>query len=188
MTAFKEQYPGPRLSLYVRNDDKLLEALKERHIDVAVHASPPRGHGLGVIPFSIDPVVVCVGIGHALEKRKSVRLEELSGETLIVREKGCHTRTLIDNTFDKAGLPLDDALETDEWESVRELVRAGLGISLMSVADCGIDKRMIQIPLIDPSLEVTEYLVFDPDRRRLKTVRAFLDMVEKMTGEPWYKL
>ncbi len=38
------------------------------------------------------------------------------------------------------------------------------------------------------ALEVTKYLVFDPERHRLRTVRAFLDLAEETTGEPWYKL
>jgi len=188
ITAFKQQFPGPKLSLSIGNGDNLLNALKERHIDVAVHSSPPRGSGFGVVPLSIDPVVACFGLDHPLAKKKSVTLKELAGETLIVREKGTYTRDLIENALAKAGLPFDDILETDEWDSVRELVGAGLGVSLMSLPDSGRDNQIARKPLKEPALEITEYLIFDPERRRVKTVRAFLDLAEKITGEQWYKL
>jgi len=188
MSAFKKLYPGPRLSLHIDNSDKLLDSLKERRIDVAVHSAPPRGQGFGVIPLSIDPVVVCLAPDHPLARRKSIKLKELAGEPLILRETETYTRTLIDSAFAKAKIQPADILETDNWESVRELVIAGLGISLMSNTDVGPDERIVRLPLMEPALEITEYLVFDPERRRLKTVRAFLDLVEKMTGEPWYKL
>ncbi|NQU56370.1 MAG: LysR family transcriptional regulator [Rhodospirillales bacterium] len=188
MTAFKQLYPGPRLSLHLNNGEAILASLKERHIDVAVHSAPPRGQGLGVIPLSIDLVVLCVAPDHHLAGKKSVKLNELIDETLIVREKETYTRALIDGAFEKAGLHPDDILETDNWESVRELVIAGLGVSLMSAADAGPGDRIVRVPLKEPALEITEYLIFDSERRRLKIVRAFLDLVEKLTGEPWYKL
>ena len=188
MKAFKDQYPEPRLSLFLDNSEKLLISLKERHIDVAVHSAPPRGEGFGVIPLSIDPVVVCLAPDHLLAKKKAIKLNDLIEETLIVREKATYIRGLIDDALARTGLQPPDILETDSWQAVHELVIAGLGVSLMSVADAGSDDRIVRVPLNDPALEITEYLIFDPQRRRLKTVRAFLDLVEKITGEPWYTL
>ncbi len=188
ITAFNGRFPDPGLSLLIRNGDKLLEALKERRIDIAVHSNPPRRQGLGILPIRIDPVAVCVAPGHRFDGHSSISLGKLAGEPLILPGKGSHTRGLIDRAFDKAGIAPNLVMEIDDWESAREMIVSGLGIGMMSTSDTGPDTRTVKIPLIEPELEIPKYLVFYPERRHLKTVRAFLDLAGKTLGESWYTI
>ncbi len=185
MKAFRERYPEPRLSLFVRNGAELMTALRNRQIDIAVHSDPPLDQkGLGLIPLQRDPAVVCVGLDHAWANRKSIPMRDLATQTLVLREKGTVTRDTLDRAFREAGIDLAPIMEINDWESVRELVAAGLGVTVMSLPDTGFSKRIVRIPLRDPNLEISEYLVFHTERRRLRTVRAFLDLAEEMIAEP----
>lgn len=178
MAAFSKRYPGLQVSLLVRNGSQLLQALRDRRIDITVHSDPPDDPALGSIPLRIDPIVVCVAPDHSWANRKSVTLRDLKEEVLILRERGTVTRTVIDKAFAKSRLKLspERIMEITDWESVRELVAAGLGVSPMSLPDAGESKRIVRVPLQKPELEIAEFLVFHEERRRLRIVRAFLDV------------
>ncbi len=138
MKAFRERYPEPRLSLFVRNGADLMTALRNRQIDIAVHSDPPLDQkGLGLIPLQRDPVAVCVGLDHAWANRKSIRMRDLATQTLVLREKGTVTRDTLDRAFREAGIDVAPIMEINDWESVRELVAAGLGVTVMSLPDTG---------------------------------------------------
>lgn len=188
IAAFNERYPEPGISLNIRNGEKLLEALKERRIDIAVHSNPPREQGFAIIPIRIDPVVVCVAPGHRFDGRESVKLSELKGETLILREKGTYTREITEKAFKKTKFTPKHVMDIDDWDSIRELVASGVGIGIMSALDAGPGARIVKVPLVNPELEIPEYLIFYPEQRRLKTVRAFLDVAREILGEDWYTI
>ncbi len=184
MTAFKARFPEPRVSLFVRNGDDLIDALHNRHIDIAVHSDPPREPGLGRTLIKVDSVVVLVPVGHPFASRTSVSLKEAVSEPLILREEGTHIRKLVGEALRRKDLVPEQLMDVGDWESIRELVTEGHGISIMSEADAGRDDRVVAIPLRDPRLEVSEYLVYFKERRRLKVVRAFLEMAENAVADP----
>lgn len=176
MAAFGERYPAVSLSLTILNEEGLIEALREQRIDVAVHASPPRGDDFETVLLSREPIVVCAAANHPWAARKTVPLRDLIGEQLIVREQGIWTRTLIDDAFHDAGIRPERMMVVNDWDSIRELVAAGLGVSALSVTDSGNSDRIVRIPLRDPKLTIEKSLLFLPERRRLRALGAFLEL------------
>ena len=72
-----------------------------------------------------------------------------------------------------------------DWEATRDLVAAGLRVSIMSTADARDDPRLVQIPVRAKKLEMPEHLVFFTERRRIRVVRAFLDVAEEVIAGRW---
>ena len=60
-----------------------------------------------------------------------------------------------------------------------EAIAAGLGVSVTSEADLSRDNRIAAIPIDDPPLIMTEYLVCLKDRLRLGAVGAFIAIAEQ---------
>jgi aminoethylphosphonate catabolism LysR family transcriptional regulator len=177
MAAFARRHPGPHLSLLVGNTRTMLQALLDCRIDLAFLAQEPPDPRLYSLALRTDPVVVIVAAGHPWAKRKSVRLKDLPSETVVLREPGSVTREVVENAIDRVGLSLGHTMEIADWEAMRETVASGLGIGVISVADLGRDARLVALPIRDARLEITEYLVCLKERRRLRIVRAFLDLV-----------
>ncbi|NQU61290.1 MAG: LysR family transcriptional regulator [Rhodospirillales bacterium] len=183
MAAFETLYPGPRVSLFVRNARELLQLLRDRRIDVAQISYPPDEENMQSIPIIVDPMVACVGLDHPWAARKSVKLKDLVGERLLVRERGTATRTTLDNAFHEMGLTPDHLTNIHDWESIRDMVAANLGVSVMSKADARDDPRLVQIKVTGVKLEMPEHLVYFGERRRLRIVRLFLEEAEKVLGK-----
>ncbi len=57
---------------------------------------------------------------------------------------------------------------------------AGLGIGVVSEAEFDHDKRLVALRVRDARLEIVEHVVCLQERRRLRIVRAFLDVVRRI--------
>ena len=76
----------------------------------------------------------------------------------------------------KAG-KLGEVLDMNSREAVRETVAAGLGVGVVSASEFGRDPRVKPLQLIGEDLAMTEYIVCLAERRELRLVRAFLEVV-----------
>ncbi len=187
MRAFAERYPGPQLSLVVNNTEGLRRDLKDGQIDVAVLAAPAGDAWPDAVTLRIDPVVAVVGKDHPWADRDGVTLAELAAEPLVLRETGTATRGVLNSALTDAGLTAQRVMEIDDWESMREVVVAGLGVTVYSLTDAGPDpwSRFRLLPILDADLKISERLVFAAGRRRLRIVRAFLDIAQDFSNVQW---
>jgi LysR family transcriptional regulator, low CO2-responsive transcriptional regulator len=176
--AFAQRYPKLRLSLTVGNSEALLRDLFDHRIDVAVVANlapDPRLHALAV---RRDRLVLFVRKTHPWARRKWVKPAELAGERLVLREPGSSTRRVFETAMAAAGIALEEVIEINSREAVREAVAAGLGIGVVSESEFGNDQRLVKVTLAEADLGATEYVACLAERRELRLIRAFLEIVE----------
>src|SRR5215469_14350565 len=77
----------------------------------------------------------------------------------------------------RRGLVVGEVLDMNSREAVRETVAAGLGVGVVSASEFGRDPRVKLLQLTGEDLAMTEYIVCLAERRELRLVRAFLDVV-----------
>ena len=146
--------------------------------DVAMLANIGGDPRLHLLPFHNDRLVLFVEQRHPWARRKRVRLAELAGQRVILREQGSTTRRIFETAVARAGLTLGDVLEIGR-EGVREAVAAGLGVGIVAKTEFGHDSRVRALEVIDAELTSTEYVVCLAERRSLRIVSAFLELVEQ---------
>ena len=178
LAAFGRRYPGVRLSLVTGNSETLLRGLLEHRTDVAVIANVPGDARLHALPLRTDRLVAFVDRRHPWVRRRKIRLEELGGRRLVLREVGSTTRRLFEAAIARRGLPIGEVLEIGSREAVREAVAAGLGIGIVSESELGDDKRLVRLALEGGEVDSVEYLVCLAESRDLRLVRAFVEIVE----------
>jgi LysR family transcriptional regulator, low CO2-responsive transcriptional regulator len=177
LAAFGQKYPGVRLSLAIGNSEELLHELFEHRSDVAVLADIVGDPRLLALPLRRDPLIAFVDRNHPWARRRRVRAAELAGQRLVLREPGSTTRRSFETAMARAGLALADVLEIGSREAVREAVAAGLGVGVVSEAEFGRDNRLRALAIEDLELDTTEYAVCLAERRELRLVKAFLDII-----------
>ena len=182
MAAFKRRYEGIRLTLNIGNSDEVLQGLLDYRTDVAVLAKVPDDARLFVIPFRADRIVVFVPRGHRWARRRSLRIGDLEGCDLVLREAGSVTREVFWRALTAAGIRPRSVMEIESREAVHEAVAAGLGIGAVFETELGADPRLVAVPLQDAALDVREYVVCLRDWRRLRTVRAFLEVAQELAA------
>jgi len=182
MAEFKRRHGGIRLALTIGNSDEVLQGLLDYRSDVAVLAKVPDDARLFVIPLRRDRIVVFVPRTHAWARRRDLALADLAGCELVLREQGSVTREVFWRALADAGIAPGPVMEIESREAVHEAVAAGLGVGAIFESELGDDPRLVTLPVRDAALDVGEYIVCRQDWRRLRVVRAFLDVAEELAA------
>ena len=111
LSAFNEAYPGIRLAVTVGNSSEMVGRLLDYSADVAVLAHVEDDPRIFAMPYSRHDVVVFAHKSHPLAKRKSIRIEELERERMVLRESGSTTRRALEAALDKHGVTVDPVME-----------------------------------------------------------------------------
>ena len=182
MAAFQGRYPGIQLSISFGNSEQLLKSLLSSTCDIAVLPNVPGDNRrLSSVPLKPDRLVVFVNQSHAWAKRSSIRLQELKDERMVLRESGSNTRALFVKAMQEMQIPVNNVMEIGSREGVREAVAAGLGVGVVSESEFGCDNRLHALSVSDARLEHVEFVVCLKDRRPMRVIRAFFDLLEKFT-------
>ena len=71
-------------------------------------------------------------------------------------------------------------MELGSREAVQEAVAAGIGAGVVIEAERGHDARLVALPLLDAAIEHIEYVACLEERRRLRAVKAFFELVPRL--------
>jgi aminoethylphosphonate catabolism LysR family transcriptional regulator len=178
LSVFTRRFPGVKLALTFGNSHEVLAGLLEHRSEVAVLADLAPAERLHAVPFRRDRLMLFVARTHPWAARKSVKLGELAGQRLVLREPGSITRARFAEAAARAGIALGDTLEIGSREAVREAVAAGLGLGIVFASEFGHDSRLHPIAIRDARIESTEFAACLKERLAVGVVRAFFEVLE----------
>ncbi len=178
LAQFQRIYPGIQISIQYGNSQQLMSWIESRRCDVAFLPNIPQGEDrLYSIPLVPDRLVVFVSQEHDWAERRSVAIEELVAQRVVLREKGSRTRSILEEAIADAGLALGDVMEIGGREGVREAVAAGFGVGIVAESELLADSRLRALPVSNAELVHAEYVVCLQEMRSLRVNDAFLDMI-----------
>jgi len=183
--AFKKKYPSTTIQLLIDDTAKVSEAVVNNDLHIGVVGARVSDPRLEAHPFLKDELVIAVPAGHRWAGRKAVRVEELAGEPFIVRESGSGTRRIMEERIGKAGISFSDlngVAVVGSSDAVRQAVKAGLGISILSIRaildDIGAG-RLFAVKLKGIQLERSFSIVLLKGKSHSPLCQAFLDFLLK---------
>ena len=125
--------PCHELSLVVDNTKHLLQMLDENQLDFAVIEGNFSKTKYDSYLLRMEPFVgICAKDSHLCGK--SVSIEELLKQTIIVREEGSGTRRIFEERLTASGYELSDFSREvciSSFVSIKALVAGGIGISFL---------------------------------------------------------
>lgn len=126
--------PAPAVELVATNSVHVLAALERGDVDLGFVEGPDVPRGLRSRAVLHDHLVVVVAPGHPwTRRRRSVTAAELAATALVAREPGSGTRDVLERALAALGhVPVAPAVELTTATSVREAVRAGAGVAVLS--------------------------------------------------------
>jgi len=175
---FQQHHPGIEVALSLGNSVGVLAELVATKLDIAIVAELPGDSRLFAVPLRRDPVMVMLPALHALARRRALRLQDITGEVLIMRELGSVTRKVVERCFAEYDMTPSRVMEIGSREAVREAVAAGLGIGFVSASETMPDPRVTLLPIFGARMDIDEYVVCLHDRRRVAVVKAFIEVAQ----------
>jgi DNA-binding transcriptional LysR family regulator len=183
ISSFHEAFPHIKVHLDEGSSMDILRSLVELKNEVAVIAKVEEDPNVTFLPFKRDELILILAPTHSLSKKKSVSVEELVHEPMIMKEMGSGTRKQVNDLFSRKGLSSNVLMETSNTEFIKQLVQRGEGISFLveeSVAVEIREKRLATVPVAGekPFLDVS--IAYLKDQHLSHPARAFVEMLKKM--------
>ena len=183
LAELKKRHAGLTFTLKIDNSAAVLEHLIGHAADVAVMAKVTSDPRIYSMKLREDRLVLFVPRKHPFARRRRMRLADLAGRDIVVRERGSITREVFETGLATARVVPGSLIEVQTREAVRETVAAGFGIGVVFDSEFGNDSRFHPIAVADADLNVGEYVACLEDRRRLALVRAFLDVAKQIAAQ-----
>lgn len=131
LSAFLHDHPGARFELRQHGEAGLVVELVDGTADLTITSGDPGHPQLRWERLLVEPLRLAVPPGHRLARRRRVRLADVAGETFILLRPGYALRETTEALCAEAGFAPRIGFEGDEVETLRGLVTAGLGVSLL---------------------------------------------------------
>ncbi len=166
LCAFQQEHPEVAVALAVHDTQTIVELVADRELELGVVGAARRHRGVVFERFFSDEVVLATPPGHRFAG-KTISIDELRSEPLIVMQEGAGVRQVIDDELRGVGLRLRDLelrLELGLQESVRSAVIAGYGVSFIS-------RSAVESDLVAGALGAARVEGLEP-RREISLVRA----------------
>lgn len=133
LRAFSDENPGVTVHLMEGSEPEIRSWLEHGAADVGVVTLPASG--LEVTELGADEMVAVLPAGHRLAALDAVSYAELAAEPFIRSTGGC--AAVFAPVAAEAGVELGADFEAHEMTAVIDLVRAGLGVSILPPCPAG---------------------------------------------------
>lgn len=181
---FHKFHPAITFRIDEGSSQDIIESLFTFKNEVAIVARVSDRQGIVYIPLCREELVVILPPNHRLKEKKSISVEDLHDEQVIMREKGSGTRRSVDALFEKHRITPHIMVEATNTELIKEMVQRKEGISFMSrhAASAEIREGDLNAVLIDgPTMYLDIYIAHLKAHRLSGPALAFLDIMDKVT-------
>src|SRR6266851_5234976 len=180
LAEFQQLHPGVHVALAVSDTQHVVEQVARREVELGVVGASRRHRGVVFEPFFRDEVVLAVPRGHRFADR-TVTLDELKSEPLVLMQEGAGVRQVIEEELRAAGVRLRDLdvqLELGLQESARSAVVGGYGVTFISRSAIEADLAAGTVAVgrvegLEPSREIS--LVRSAGRAETRVAQAFVE-------------
>jgi DNA-binding transcriptional LysR family regulator len=177
-------YPDLSVALTVSDTHRIIELVADRGVELGVVGFARRHRAVVFEPLFHDQVVLACPPGHRFAG-KTISLDELREESLILMQEGAGVREAIEDELRAAGVRPRDfgaRLELGLQESVRTAVEAGFGVTFISrsaieAALAAGTLTEAHVQGLEPSREI--FLARAAGRTLTRAAQAFLDLARE---------
>lgn len=127
----RSEFSEMELFLYEEQTNVLLQRLEEGELDCLLLAYLPEMDRFGAIDLFDEPLMLAMPSNHKWQQQKEVELSKLSGEQVLMLEDGHCLRDQAMGYCFAAGAKEDTSFKATSLETLRHMVAAGMGITLL---------------------------------------------------------
>jgi DNA-binding transcriptional LysR family regulator len=132
LREFKESFPDHAISLEPGDTPSLVTSLLRHRIDLALTLAADKEPQLEFHPLFNDELQFVVCALHSWAEAKRIERQEIPRQNYILYSKRSVTFRLIEEYFRREDMVLNTVIEAGSMEATKELVKLGLGISIVA--------------------------------------------------------
>ncbi|MGZ5874608.1 MAG: LysR substrate-binding domain-containing protein [Bradyrhizobium sp.] len=190
--AFHRAYPGIDLYLVSANTRDIAQQMLEQDIDIGLVEGPVDDKNLTALPWRTDVMQLIAAPDHPFGVSAGpIDPRQIANEVLIVREPGSGSREVVTQALAAHGIEPARTLEIGSTAAIKQVVAAGVGISIVSVVSVKDQVQLGRLKVLamrGMTIERTLWQLQLPGRVAMPAARAFEKMLFDRSIFPEEKL
>jgi LysR family hydrogen peroxide-inducible transcriptional activator len=186
MQKIRKALPRLRLMLYEYQTESLLKRLRAGEIDLGIMALPLAHDGVESRRLYEEAFTVALPTHHALASRASIRVQDLTGHTLLLLEDGHCLRDQALELCSRIDVREAEDFRATSLETLRQMVIAGLGITLLPAlaveSPFGSQRGLTIREFVKPAPSRIVGAVWRKSSTRAAAVAAVCDVIDATMG------
>ncbi|MFS1511987.1 LysR family transcriptional regulator [Chengkuizengella sp. SCS-71B] len=159
VSKFKKTHPNVKFRFKQGKYNTLIKSLKKGEIDLALISPFPEDDDCvtGEILLT-EELFAILPPDHILSNEKEIRLDQLKDDSFVLFNEEYSLRTIVWNACEIAGFTPNIGFEGEETDTIRGLVAAGMGVSLLpeiALKNSLTSLQPAKIKVIDPVVDRT---------------------------------
>ncbi len=180
---FKKNYPGITVSVVVRDSSDIAEKVLKGDCELGVIGSRVEESRLDCREFIEDELILIAAPKYPLLPKGQRDAEKILSVPFVIRERGSGSRSTMEKWLSELGVDpskLNIVAEMGSTEAVKQAVKAGLGISMvssLSVKEELRHKSLKTVPLEGKKLQRHFHIISSRKRTMSPVCQAFLNFL-----------
>jgi DNA-binding transcriptional LysR family regulator len=189
---FHRAHPGIDLHLASANTRDIADLMHQHEIEIALVEGPVEDDGLISEPWQTDVMTLITAPSHPFGRTdQPIDPARLTKELLVIREPGSGSREVVNQLLSLHAIQPSRTLEIGSTEAIKQLVAAGLGISIVSAAAVKDQVSLHRLKMIEIAgirLERTLWQLKVPGRMSIPAADVFEKLIKRKPGtEPRFR-
>ena len=179
--GFLTKFPRVQARVEAASAHTMFDLLATGHIDFGVVTGPlPNGQNYELLPAGRSRLMLVVNRKHRLARRRTVRFEDVDGETLVELPGPHNLRAAVDMMILSSGIRPRLMHEAGTQRACAKLVEYADCVTFIdSLIAPELDRRKLAAIPVEPAVQWDVNLVYRRDRRHSKTFLNFLDFTKR---------
>jgi DNA-binding transcriptional LysR family regulator len=183
LAKFKHRYPAVKIRVDVSDSLMVISQVSDSTYDIGFCGIAPEGKDTTSFKIASDEIVLIVPPGHPFVSKRTVKPEELTGESFIFREPTSGTQQNLEKLLEKAGLNIKEwtpNLVLGSTQSVVAAVAADAGVAFVSnlaIKQCTAQGVVRQVNVRGLQLRRDFFCVYRQERIISRLLEVFIDFI-----------
>ncbi len=145
--AYQRRYPQVELIVVTGTTEEMLQKVDQQMLDMAVVTQPVKpSPSVEIVPVLREELVYVVSSNHPLAGAQVIDPKAIQNTPFIAYLQGSTIQRILDRQFGKLGVVPRVTMEMENIETIKALVRAGLGAAVLPLCCvAGSQGAMLQI-------------------------------------------
>jgi DNA-binding transcriptional LysR family regulator len=181
IASFRKIHPSTTFQIIVSDSKDIVGKVLRHELLIGIVGAKLTNHQIHYVPFMQDELIAVAS--PTLMKDGLITLQDLISIPMVLREEGSGTRREVERILENKGVALEEikiAGVFGSTDAVKQAVKAGLGISIVSrfsVADELKYKVLKEIKVKDVQMKRNFYIVTHKKRTLPLAYNAFLEYI-----------
>ena len=182
LAQFNRRYPQVNITVQFGNSRAVEKAILDYEADVGFIGELRNHARFHRFRFSHPEILVVVNARHPWRKRRTIRIEELEGQPIVMREEGSETRRVLEEAARKAKIQLSPVMEIRSREGVLAAVEGAMGIGCASEEEIG-PHPLHALRVSNAQMHTYVDIACLEERKGARLHKAFFEVAEQSRNE-----